>query len=126
MLKLIKLIVGGENFKVDKLLKLKIKYIIFILIFFVIFYKGVEFYIYIVNNVFLYFMEWERNIFFLFIFMLFYMILVLFFLVIIFLEKNESSLKLFMKRVIFLIVVFIFIFVIFLMKFYFLKFEIDN
>ena len=34
---LIKLIMGGENFKVDKLLKLKIKYTIFISIFFVIF-----------------------------------------------------------------------------------------
>ena len=28
MLKLIKLIMGGENFKVDKLLKLKIKYLV--------------------------------------------------------------------------------------------------
>ena len=57
MLKLIKLIVGGENFKVDKLLKLKIKYTIFISIFFAIFYKGAEFYTYTVNNVPSYFMD---------------------------------------------------------------------
>ena len=44
MLELTKLIMGGENFKVDKLLKLKIKCTIFISIFFVIFYKGAEFY----------------------------------------------------------------------------------
>ena len=92
MLELIKLIMGGENFKVDKLLKLKIKCTIFISIFFVIFYKGAEFYTYTVDN----------------------------------LEKNENSLKLLMKRAIFLTVVSTFIFVIFPMKFYFPKPEIAN
>ena len=101
MLKLTKLIMGGENFKVDKLLKLEVKYTIFISIFFVIFYKGAEFYTYTVDNVPSYFMEWERNIPFLPVFMLPYMTSAPFFLVTIFLEKNENSLKLLMKRAIF-------------------------
>ena len=126
MLELIKLIMGGENFKVDKLLKLKIKYTIFISIFFVIFYKGAEFYTYTVDNVPSYFMEWERNIPFLPIFMLPYMTSAPFFLVTIFLEKDKSSLKLLMKRAIFLAVVSTFIFVIFPMKFYFSKPEISS
>ena len=88
----------GENFKVDKLLKLKVKCTIFISIFFVIFYKGAEFYTYTVDNVPSYFMEWERNIPFLPVFMLPYMTSAPFFLVTIFLEKNENSLKLLMKR----------------------------
>ena len=49
-----------------------------------------------------------------------------FFLVTVFLEKNESSLKLLMKRAVFLTVVSTAIFVIFPMKFYFQKPEIDN
>ena len=57
----------------NKLLKLKIKYTIFISIFFVIFYKGAEFYTYTVKNVPSYFMDWEKNIPFLPIFMLPYM-----------------------------------------------------
>ena len=126
MLELTKLIMGGENFKVDKLLKLKVKCTIFISIFFVIFYKGAEFYTYTVDNVPSYFMEWERNIPFLPVFMLPYMTSAPFFLVTIFLEKNENSLKLLMKRAIFLTVVSTFIFVIFPMKFYFPKPEIDN
>ena len=126
MLELIKLIMGGENFKVDKLLKLKIKYTIFISIFFVIFYKGAEFYTYTVDNVPSYFMEWERNIPFLPIFMLPYMTSAPYFLTTIFLEKNESNLKLLIKRAIFLTVVSTFIFVIFPMKFYFSKPEIAN
>ena len=126
MLKLIKLIMVGENFKVDKLLKLKIKYTIFISIFFVIFYKGAEFYTYTVDNVPSYFMEWERNIPFLPIFMLPYMTSAPYFLATIFLEKNENNLKLLMKRAIFLTVVSTTIFVIFPMKFYFPKPEITN
>ena len=110
----------------DKLLKLKIKYTIFISIFFVIFYKGAEFYTYTVDTVPSYFMEWERNIPFLPIFMLPYMTSAPFFLVTIFLEKNENSLKLLMKRAIFLTVVSTTIFVIFPMKFYFPKPEITN
>ncbi|WP_339012568.1 phosphatase PAP2 family protein [Fusobacterium animalis] len=110
----------------DKLLKLKVKCTIFISIFFVIFYKGAEFYTYTVDNVPSYFMEWERNIPFLPVFMLPYMTSASFFLVTIFLEKNENSLKLLMKRAIFLTVVSTFIFVIFPMKFYFPKPEIDN
>ena len=58
--------------------------------------------------------------------MLPYMTSAPFFLVTIFLEKNENSLKLLMKRAIFLTVVSTFIFVIFPMKFYFPKPEIDN
>ena len=54
----------------DKLSKLKIKYTIFISIFFVGFYKGAEFYTYTVDNVPSYFIDWERNIPFLPIFML--------------------------------------------------------
>ena len=126
MLELTKLIMGGENFKVDKLLKLKIKYTIFISIFFVIFYKGAEFYTYTVNNVPSYFMDWEKNIPFLPIFMLPYMTSAPFFLVTIFFEKNEYSLKLLMKRAIFLTVVSTIIFVLFPMKFYFPKPEIAN
>ena len=110
----------------DKLLKLKIKYTIFMSIFFVVLYKGAEFYTYTVDSVPSYFMEWERNIPFLPIFMLPYMTSAPFFLVTIFLEKNESSLKLLMKRSIFLTVVSTFIFVIFPMKFYFPKPEIAN
>ncbi|WP_338959862.1 phosphatase PAP2 family protein [Fusobacterium vincentii] len=110
----------------DKLLKLKIKYTIFISIFFVIFYKGAEFYTYTVDNVPSYFMEWERNIPFLPIFMLPYMTSAPFFLITIFLEKNESSLNLLMKRAIFLTVVSTAIFVILPMKFYFSKPEIAN
>ena len=71
-------------------------------------------------------MEWERNIPFLPIFMLPYMTSASFFLVTIFLEKDKSSLKLLMKRSIFLTVVSTFIFVIFPMKFYFPKPEITN
>ena len=126
MLELIKLIMGGENFKVDKLLKLKIKYTIFISIFFVIFYKGAEFYTYTVDNVPSYFMEWERNIPFLPIFMLPYMTSAPFFLITILLETNESSFNLLMKRAIFLTVVSTAIFVILPMKFYFSKPEIAN
>ena len=110
----------------DKLLKLKIKYTIFISIFFVIFYKGAEFYTYTVDNVPSYFMEWERNIPFLPIFMLPYMTSAPYFLATIFLEKNENNLKLLMKRAIFLTVVSTTIFVIFPMKFYFSKPEIAN
>ena len=110
----------------DKLLKLKIKYTIFISIFFVIFYKGAEFYTYTVDNVPSYFMEWERNIPFLPIFMLPYMTSAPYFLATIFLEKNENNLKLLMKRAIFLTVVSTTIFVIFPMKFYFPKPEITN
>ena len=110
----------------DKLLKLKIKYTIFISIFFVIFYKGAEFYTYTVDNVPSYFMEWERNIPFLPIFMLPYMTSAPYFLATIFLEKNKNNLKLLMKRAIFLTVVSTTIFVIFPMKFYFSKPEIAN
>ena len=126
MLKLIKSITRGEDFKVNKLLKLKINYTIFMIVFFVIMYKGAEFYTYTVKNVPSYFMEWERNIPFLPIFMLPYMTSAPFFLVTIFLEKNESSLKLLMKRAVFLTVVSTTIFVIFPMKFYFPKPEIEN
>ena len=71
-------------------------------------------------------MEWERNIPFLPIFMLPYMTSAPYFLTTIFLEKNESNLKLLIKRAIFLTVVSTFIFVIFPMKFYFLKPEISS
>jgi len=111
---------------VDKLSKLKIKYTIFISIFFVILYKGAEFYAYTVDNVPSYFMDWERNIPFLPIFMLPYMTTQVFFLATIFLEKNESSLKLLIKRAAFLIAVSTALFVIFPMKFYFPKPEVDN
>ena len=110
----------------NKLLKLKINYTIFMIIFFVIMYKGAEFYTYTVENVPSYFMEWERNIPFLPIFMLPYMTSAPFFLVTIFFEKNEYSLKLLMKRAIFLTVVSTIIFVLFPMKFYFPKPEIEN
>ncbi|QYR54852.1 phosphatase PAP2 family protein [Fusobacterium hwasookii] len=126
MLKLIKSITRGEDFKVNKLLKLKINYTIFMIVFFVIMYKGAEFYTYTVKNVSSYFMEWERNIPFLPIFMLPYMTSAPFFLVTIFFEKNEYSLKLLMKRAIFLTVVSTIIFVLFPMKFYFPKPEIEN
>ena len=126
MLKLIKSITRGEDFKVNKLLKIKINYTIFMIVFFVIMYKGAEFYTYTVKNVPSYFMEWERNIPFLPIFMLPYMTSAPFFLVTIFLEKNENSLKLLMKRAIFLTVVSTIIFVLFPMKFYFPKPEIEN
>ena len=126
MLKLIKSITRGEDFKVNKLLKLKINYTIFMIIFFIIMYKGAEFYTYTVENVPSYFMEWERNIPFLPIFMLPYMTSAPFFLVTIFFEKNEYSLKLLMKRAIFLTVVSTIIFVLFPMKFYFPKPEIEN
>ena len=110
----------------NKLLKLKINYTIFMIVFFVIMYKGAEFYTYTVKNVPSYFMEWERNIPFLPIFMLPYMTSAPFFLVTIFFEKNEYSLKLLMKRAIFLTVVSTIIFVLFPMKFYFPKPEIEN
>ena len=110
----------------NKLLKLKINYTIFMIIFFVIMYKGAEFYTYTVENVPSYFMEWERNIPFLPIFMLPYMTSAPFFLVTIFFEKNEYSLKLLMKRAIFLTVVSTIIFVLFPMKFYFPKPEIES
>ena len=126
MLKLIKSITRGEDFKVNKLLKIKINYTIFMIVFFVIMYKGAEFYTYTVENVPSYFMEWERNIPFLPIFMLPYMTSAPFFLVTIFFEKNEYSLKLLMKRAIFLTVVSTTIFVLFPMKFYFPKPEIEN
>lgn len=126
MLKLIKSITRGEDFKVNKLLKIKINYTIFMIVFFVIMYKGAEFYTYTVENVPSYFMEWERNIPFLPIFMLPYMTSAPFFLVTIFFEKNEYSLKLLMKRAIFLTVVSTIIFVLFPMKFYFPKPEIEN
>ena len=126
MLKLIKSIGRGEKFKVNKLLKLKINYTIFMIIFFIIMYKGAEFYTYTVENVPSYFMEWERNIPFLPIFMLPYMTSAPFFLVTIFFKKDEYSLKLLMKRAIFLTVVSITIFILFPMKFYFTKPEIDN
>ena len=89
-------------------------------------YKGAEFYTYTVENVPSYFMKWERNIPFLPIFMLPYMTSAPFFLVTIFFEKNEYSLKLLMKRAIFLTVVSTIIFVLFPMKFYFPKPEIEN
>ncbi len=73
-----------------KLLKLKIKYAVFISIFFVILYKGAEFYTYTVDNVPSYFMEWERSIPFLPIFMLPYMTSAPFFLVTLFIVKNEK------------------------------------
>ena len=126
MLKLIRSITRGEDFKVNKLLKIKINYTIFMIVFFVIMYKGAEFYTYTVENVPSYFMEWERNIPFLPIFMLPYMTSAPFFLVTIFFEKNEYSLKLLMKRAIFLTVVSTIIFVLFPMKFYFPKPEIEN
>ncbi len=110
----------------DNLFKLKIKYTIFISILFVIFYKGAEFYTYTVNNVPSYFMEWERNIPFLPIFILIYMTSAPFYLATIFLEKNEDSLKLLMKRAIFLTVVSTTLFVVFPMKFNFSKPEVDN
>ena len=89
-------------------------------------YKGAEFYAYTVDNVPSYFMDWERNIPFLPIFMLPYMTTQVFFLATIFLEKNESSLKLLIKRAAFLIAVSTALFVIFPMKFYFPKPEVDN
>ena len=110
----------------NKLLKIKINYTIFMIVFFVIMYKGAEFYTYTVENVPSYFMEWERNIPFLPIFMLPYMTSAPFFLVTIFFEKNEYSLKLLMKRAIFLTVVSTIIFVLFPMKFYFPKPEIES
>lgn len=110
----------------DKLLKLKIKYAIFISVFFVISYKGAEFYTYTVDNVPSYFMNWEKNIPFLPIFMLPYMTSAPFFLVTIFLVKNENDLKLLMKRALFLTVISVSIFIVFPMKFYFPKPEIDT
>ena len=89
-------------------------------------YKGAEFYTYTVDNVPSYFMDWERNIPFLPIFMLPYMTTQVFFLATIFLEKNESNLKLLIKRAAFLIAVSTALFVIFPMKFYFHKPEVDN
>lgn len=126
MIKLIKLIIRGETFKVDKLLKLKIKYAIFISVFFVISYKGAEFYTYTVDNVPSYFMNWEKNIPFLPIFMLPYMTSAPFFLITLFLVKNENDLKLLMKRALFLTVISVSIFIVFPMKFYFPKPEIDT
>ncbi|WP_147367525.1 phosphatase PAP2 family protein [Fusobacterium canifelinum] len=126
MIKLIKLITRGETFKVDKLLKLKIKYAIFISVFFVISYKGAEFYTYTVDNVPSYFMNWEKNIPFLPIFMLPYMTSAPFFLITLFLVKNENDLKLLMKRALFLTVISVSIFIVFPMKFYFPKPEIDT
>lgn len=110
----------------DILLKLKIKYTIFISIFFIAMYKGAEFYTYTVKNVPSYFMEWEKNIPFLPIFMLPYMTSAPFFLITIFLEKNRNSLNLHMKRAIFLTVVSVIIFIVFPMKFSFQKPEIVN
>lgn len=110
----------------DILLKLKIKYTIFISIFFTAMYKGAEFYTYTVENVPSYFMEWEKNIPFLPIFMLPYMTSAPFFLITIFLEKNRNSLNLHMKRAIFLTVVSVIIFIVFPMKFSFQKPEIVN
>lgn len=126
MIKLIKLIIRGETFKVDKLLKLKIKCAIFISVFFVISYKGAEFYTYTVDNVPSYFMNWEKNIPFLPIFMLPYMTSAPFFLITLFLVKNENDLKLLMKRALFLTVISVSIFIVFPMKFYFPKPEIDT
>ncbi|RRD21545.1 phosphatase PAP2 family protein [Fusobacterium canifelinum] len=110
----------------DKLLKLKIKYAIFISVFFVISYKGAEFYTYTVDNVPSYFMNWEKNIPFLPIFMLPYMTSAPFFLITLFLVKNENDLKLLMKRALFLTVISVSIFIVFPMKFYFPKPEIDT
>lgn len=110
----------------NKLEKIKIRYAIFISIFFVILYKGAEFYTYTIDNVPSYFMEWERNIPFLPIFMLPYMTSAIFFLSSLFIVKNENDLELLMKRAVFLSVVSVAIFLIFPMKFYFPKPEINN
>ena len=110
----------------DNLQRLKIKYIIFITIFFTVLYKGAEFYTRTLDYVPSYFMAWEKKIPFLTIFMLPYMTSAPFFFGTFLTTKDEKKLNFYVKQAIFLSVVSIAIFFIVPMKFYFLKPEIDN
>ena len=76
----------------DNLQRLKIKYIIFITIFFTILYKGAEFYTRTLDYVPSYFMAWEKKIPFLTIFMLPYMTSAPFFFGTFLTIKDEKSL----------------------------------
>jgi len=78
----------------DNLQRLKIKYIIFITIFFTILYKGAEFYTRTLDYVPSYFMAWEKKIPFLTIFMLPYMTSAPFFFGTFLTIKDEKKLKL--------------------------------
>ena len=110
----------------DNLQRLKIKYIIFITIFFTILYKSSEFYARTLDNVPSYFMSWEEKIPFLTIFMLPYMTSAPFFFGTFLTVKNEENLNFYVKQAIFLTIVSIIIFFIVPMKFYFSKPEIAN
>ena len=110
----------------DNLQRLKIKYIIFITIFFTILYKSSEFYARTLDNVPSYFMSWEEKIPFLTIFMLPYMTSAPFFFGTFLTVKNKKNLNFYVKQAIFLTIVSIIIFFIVPMKFYFPKPEVDN
>ena len=110
----------------NNLQRLKIKYIIFITIFFTILYKGAEFYTRTLDYVPSYFMAWEKKIPFLTIFMLPYMTSAPFFFGTFLTVKDEENLKFYVKQAIFLTVVSVTIFFIVPMKFYFPKPEIAN
>ena len=110
----------------DNLQRLKIKYIIFITIFFTILYKSSEFYARTLDNVPSYFMSWEEKIPFLTIFMLPYMTSAPFFFGTFLAIKDEKNLNFYAKQAIFITVVSIAIFFIIPMKFYFPKPEIAN
>ena len=110
----------------DNLQRLKIKYIIFITIFFTVLYKGAEFYTRTLDYVPSYFMAWEKKIPFLTIFMLPYMTSAPFFFGTFLTIKDEKKLNFYVKQAIFLTVVSIAIFFIVPMKFYFPKPEIAN
>lgn len=109
-----------------KLQKLKIKYIILTSIIFVLCYKGAEFYTRSLENVPSYFMDWEKKILFLPIFMLPYMTSGPYFLATFLIIKNEKKLKLNFIRANFMTIVSTTIFVIFPLKFYFEKPEVQN
>lgn len=110
----------------DNLQRLKIKYIIFITIFFTILYKSSEFYARTLDNVPSYFMSWEEKIPFLTIFMLPYMTSAPFFFGTFLAIKDEKNLNFYAKQAIFITVVSIAIFFVIPMKFYFPKPEIAN
>ncbi len=105
---------------------LRLKYILLTSIIFIFCYKGAEFYARSLDFVPSFFMNWERKIPFIALFMLPYMTSAPYFMATFLINRDEESLKLNFKRANFMTITSALIFVLFPLKFYFIKPEIQN
>lgn len=110
----------------DKLLNLKLKYIFFSSLIFLIFYKSAEFYAKAQKNIPSIVMNWENKIPFLPFMIIPYMTSGLMFPIIFFLTKSKKGLILLLKRIIFMTLISTIIFYIYPLKYSFEKAHVEN